>query len=155
MAEHTRIMCVWGSPIHMVVSSTRTHPNLWTPCNNTIGRIGHMQTVRKARHVNASFDGMWQWTSRLGLDTTTGGNSASYRRETYFQGVGARPHFCFWPPRKQRAILWTLAHLVWYRMQGRRRQSLIDYIDFMRRARWKAYLHPKRRQQMGNDLVVL
>jgi hypothetical protein len=44
-----------------------------------------------------------------------------------------RPHFHFWPPQRQRAILWTLAHLFWYRTQGLRLQSLVYYIDYMRR----------------------
>jgi len=45
------------------------------------------------------------------------------------------PHFYFWPPQRQRAILWTLDHIIWYRMQGQRRQSLTDFIDSKRRSR--------------------
>jgi hypothetical protein len=48
------------------------------------------------------------------------------------------PHFHLWPPQRQRATLWTLAHLVWYRTQGRG-QSLADYIGYMRRSRWKEH----------------
>ena len=38
--------------------------------------------------------------------------------------------------------MWMLAHLVDYHMQGKRRISLLYYIDFMLRARWKADPRP-------------
>jgi len=41
--------------------------------------------------------------------------------------------------------MWMLAHLVDYHMQGQLHISLLDYIDFMRRARWKVDLRPARR----------
>jgi hypothetical protein len=43
------------------------------------------------------------------------------------------PYFHFWPPKRQQAIMWVLAHFVWYRMQEQRRQSLTDFFDYMRR----------------------
>ena len=48
-----------------------------------------------------------------------------------------RPHFQFWPPQRHKAVLWLLAHLFMYRMQQQRHLSLLDYIDFLRRANWK------------------
>ena len=64
-------------------------------------------------------------------------------------------YFHFWPPRRQRAILWILAHFVWYRMQGQRRQTLTDYIEYMRRSRWKAHTYTSRQQKVGNYLDIL
>jgi len=66
-----------------------------------------------------------------------------------------RPHFQFWPPQRYKAILWLLAHLVLYRMQQQRHLSLLDYIDFLRRARWKSYRAASRMQQVGNYLSIL
>jgi hypothetical protein len=65
------------------------------------------------------------------------------------------PQFHFWPPRRQPALLWNLAHLVWYRLQDQRRQSIINFIDFLRISRWKAYQRPQRLQRVGNYLDVL
>jgi len=66
-----------------------------------------------------------------------------------------RPSFHFWPPQRQGAILWILAHMVYYRIQHRNRLSPIDYADFMRRAPWKAYQTARRREQVGNYLEIL
>jgi len=66
-----------------------------------------------------------------------------------------RPHFQFWPPQRHKAILWLLAHLVMYRMQQQRHLSLLDYIDFLRRARWKSYRAASRMQQVGNYPLIL
>ena len=66
-----------------------------------------------------------------------------------------RPQFRIWPPQRNRAVLWMLAHMVWYRMQGRRRQSVLDYCDFMRRARWKTERQAGTRELLANYLVVL
>jgi len=65
------------------------------------------------------------------------------------------PYFQFRPPQRQRVIMWILAHLVWCRMQGQRPQTLADYIDYMRRSRWKAYTHTARQEKVGNYLGIL
>ena len=62
-----------------------------------------------------------------------------------------RPQFLLWPPPRHKAILWILAHFVSYRMQ-QRQLSLTDYIDFMRRARWKSYQETSGMQRVGNYL---
>jgi len=48
-----------------------------------------------------------------------------------------------------------LAHLVNYHMQEQRRISLLDYIDFMPRARWKPDSRQTRRTAVGNYLSIL
>ena len=47
------------------------------------------------------------------------------------------PDFQMLLPQRHKALMWWLAHLVEYHIQGQRRISLLDYMDFMRRARWK------------------
>jgi hypothetical protein len=66
-----------------------------------------------------------------------------------------RPHFHTWPPQRHGAILRILAHLVYYRTQHCHQQTLADYADFMRRARWKAYWLSHRLKRVGNYLTVL
>jgi len=46
--------------------------------------------------------------------------------------------------------MWLLAHLVDYHTQGQRRISLVDYMDFMRRARWKTDTRPTGRAAFGS-----
>jgi len=41
-----------------------------------------------------------------------------------------------------------------YRIQQQRHTSLFDYIDFLRRARWKSYRVASRMQQVGNYLSI-
>jgi hypothetical protein len=92
---------------------------------------------------------IWEWTrNRVAI---------MLRTESRHISAGWTLHSSLhtWPPQRQRAILWTLAHLVYYRMRGRRRQSLLDYIDYLRRARWKAYGTRHRMKQVGNYLAVL
>jgi hypothetical protein len=52
--------------------------------------------------------------------------------------VRIQPDFRIWPPQRQNAIVWMIAHLVTYHIQGQRCKSLMDYMDYMRTARWKA-----------------
>jgi hypothetical protein len=66
-----------------------------------------------------------------------------------------RPHFHIWPPRRHRAVLWIIAHTVWYRVQESRTPSAHEYLDFLRRARWKAYQDTGRVKNVGNYLAIL
>jgi hypothetical protein len=65
------------------------------------------------------------------------------------------PDFQHWPGQKHAASLWLLASLVHYCLQGGRRLSLNDYMDFLRRARWRLYQHTKGTKATGNYLDVL
>ena len=47
-----------------------------------------------------------------------------------------RPDFHLWPPQRHQAILWTIAHLVGF-LDDERDLTLENFIDFLRRARWK------------------
>jgi hypothetical protein len=49
-----------------------------------------------------------------------------------------RPLFRFEPPKRQTEIVQIIAHLVEYMMQRKKRFTLIDYIDFVHRAKCKA-----------------
>ena len=66
-----------------------------------------------------------------------------------------RPTFHYWPVQKQAAIIWILVHLVAYRLQTQRHLSLLDYMDFLKRARWKGYHRTSRRPEEGRYLDVL
>jgi hypothetical protein len=61
-----------------------------------------------------------------------------------------RPHFTLWPPRRRRAELWVLANIVTFRTQQQRELTLQDFIDFMKRSKWKLYQSHKREASVGN-----
>jgi hypothetical protein len=60
-----------------------------------------------------------------------------------------------WLPKNRRAVLWILAHFVFFRASNCTLPTMMDYVDFMRRARWKAQNVPKRQCFLGKYLEVL
>ena len=60
-----------------------------------------------------------------------------------------RPAFQYWLLQRQAALLWIIAHLVYYRLQTSRRLSLKNFMDFLRRARWKAYHRSSKRPTLA------
>ena len=65
------------------------------------------------------------------------------------------PQFAFWPRTRNRAVAWLLTHLVHYCRQGKRRLTLSDYCDFLRRARWKEERKEKYTDKLARYLTVL
>jgi hypothetical protein len=55
----------------------------------------------------------------------------------------------------QTALIWILAHLVYYRIQTHRRLSLRDFVDFLKRARWKAHFRKGQIPNTGRYLEQL
>ena len=92
---------------------------------------------------------IWNWTrERIAAVTSTNPLEVPEER-------ALRPDFHIRPPQRHKAIMWMLAHLVDYHIQGQRRISLLDYIDFMRQVRWKADSRPTRPTAVGSYLTVL
>jgi hypothetical protein len=66
-----------------------------------------------------------------------------------------RPAYEFRPAQKQAAITWIIVHLVEYRPQAQRCLSFREYLDFLRRARWKEYHRTPRSHTVDRYLDVL
>jgi hypothetical protein len=66
-----------------------------------------------------------------------------------------RPDFKLWPNQKHQAVVWILAHHMQYVLRTRSHMSMVDYLDFMRRARWKLYRAGPQPRPTGNYLMVL
>jgi hypothetical protein len=64
-----------------------------------------------------------------------------------------RPDFLLWPPQRHKAVLWMLAHMAVFRTADELSQH--DYLDFLRRARWKLTSVPARKARVGNYLSIL
>ena len=91
----------------------------------------------------------WNWTKKLLAYILR----VDHRQIT--QNWTIRPDFQHWPPQRQAAVLWIVAHFVHYRLLSQRRLSLQDYVDFMRRARWKLYQQPLSPRPTGRYLEVI
>ena len=65
------------------------------------------------------------------------------------------PQFYFWPPQRQRAVLWVISRFVTFRINRQRGLTLHDLMDFLRRSKWKMYQSPSRHRRVANFLTVL
>jgi hypothetical protein len=66
-----------------------------------------------------------------------------------------RSQFKFWPPKRHRAILWFVAHVALYRGKNGHDLKHVDYMDFLRRSRWKLYQRHNRTDLVGNYLSII
>jgi len=120
----------------------RSETNLCSTC-------GEDDTIQRRLTQCGASKLVWNWTrERIAAITST--NPLDVPEEW-----AVRPDFHIRPPQMHKAIMWMLAHLVDYHIQGQRRISLLDYIDFMRQARWKADSRSTRRTAVGSYLTVL
>ena len=118
----------------MVSPSSMMGPSDWqttTPHNRVQRREGHM-----------------------GLDSRTPSNNPSHKLQVPAEWP-IKTHFHTSPPQRHGAILWILAHLVYYRTQHCHQPTLADYANFMRRARWKAYRLTHWLKWVGNYLTII
>ena len=141
--------------VNMVYGDPWPHPHQWRSGCSQTDRNKPMQHLRCHKHHTTSNDTMWgskliwNWTrARIAAITRT--NSVDVP-ETWT----IKPDFRICPPQRHKAIKWMIAHLVNYHMQGQRCKSLVDYIDFMRRARWKADSRTVQQKAVGNYLSIL
>ena len=98
---------------------------------------------------------MWGRTGHLDLDKETVSLYTSCGPQTNTANLDYPPWFSPLAPQRHSAVLWIMAHLVHYRLLTQRRLSLLDYVDCMRRARWKLYQHPCRPRFTGRYLDVI
>jgi len=143
----------------MVHSHTRHYTNERTNerlikirlTENTLQPLGRRDTVQHLIMECRKRADIWLWTrTRIAQILRTDIHST---RLDYPPTVPLLPPSP--PPQRQGAILWTLAHTVYCRIQHRNRLFPANYADYMRRARWKAYHTPHRQNKVGNYLDTL
>jgi hypothetical protein len=92
---------------------------------------------------------IWNWTrARIAAIMRTNSIDITEKCTT-------KPDLRIWSPQSHNAIVWMIAHLITYHTQGQRRKLLMDYMDYMRRARWKADPRTTRQKIVGNYLSIL
>jgi hypothetical protein len=130
------------------------------PTNDRLHRI-RLSTTAGCRRCNAvdtighritecgEGPAIWRWTrARIAAILRM---DAVYIPETWI----LRPDFLLWPPKRHRAVLWMLAQMAIFRTQNARTLTMNDYMDFLRRAKWKVYTRSSRMQLVGNYLSAL
>jgi hypothetical protein len=65
------------------------------------------------------------------------------------------PDYEIWPPQRHNATTWILGHMIWYTTQNKTPINILDYMDYMRRKRWKTTESGKIRRACGNYLQVV
>jgi hypothetical protein len=65
------------------------------------------------------------------------------------------PAFKLWSPRRHQAVLWILGHMIGYVVNNHGETTLQDYMDYMRRARWKATRDSRMTDKVGHYLEGL
>jgi hypothetical protein len=65
------------------------------------------------------------------------------------------PDYVGWPRKIRNTVSWMLGQMLSYIMQGRRILTQEDYLEFLKRARWKAYNGRKDMSTYGEQLEVM
>ena len=125
--------------------SPRGHPTPTSTCPN----CGPEDTIQHRITDCGEGPVTWNWT-RTRLGTILRMNPTYVPKEWT-----TRLDFTLWPPQRHAAVLWIVAHLVHYRLQTHRRLFLSDFMDFLRRSRWKPRPRTLRSSPTGRYLEIL
>jgi len=91
----------------------------------------------------------------VGFDEARNSDDAMHATVQKPQKWRLRPQFSLWPTTHHHALLCMLAKFVMFRNSRQRGLTLHDFLDFMRRSKWKLYQLPSRSRRVGNYLTLL
>ena len=110
---------------------------------------GRYNTLIHQLKVCMGMKDIWDWTrKRIGLLLHT--DPTNIASEWTIM-----PSIDVGPAQRRRAILWGLAHMVYYSQHKRTQLSLTDFADFLRRAPWKTHQQARRQERVGRYLLLL
>ena len=144
-----RIKSTWYAAIHYIIPTNERLDAIQLTNTTSYMDCGATDTLQ---HRNAKYEEgpvIWKWTTAR-IATLLRIHPKYISEEWTIRLI-----FRYWPPQKQAAIVWVLAHLVTYRLQTQRRLSLADYMDFFKRVPWKEYHRPTKPPTVGRYLDVL
>jgi hypothetical protein len=137
----------WYRIIHDISTNERLQKIRLSPTD----KCGICQNTDTLTHRMTECGGgkIWRWTrNRLAMILRID--------QRYIPNDWMRPHFGLWPPKRHRAVLWILAHHATYSSQQHRKvMTMEDFLDILRRQKWKIYQEPKRMDLVGNYLSIL
>jgi hypothetical protein len=125
------LQSTWYAAINDIVPTNDRLADIQLTATNMCSSCGQADSTQ--HRITDCCEGplQWNWT-RHKLGIIVGMDPKFIPKEWT-----TRPAFHFWPPKRHAAVIWILAHPVSYRLQTDRRLSLRDYMDFMKRSRWK------------------
>ena len=142
------VKSMWYAAIHDILPTNDRLASINLASDNKCPRCSSEDSVK--HRLVACEDGprQWAWTRQ----------KLAYILRTDPKHIPTEwvttPDMTLWPPQRCKAVIWILAHFVYYRLQTNRRLSLQDYTDFMKRARWKKQ-NNEPRPNTGRYLDVL
>ena len=154
LEKPTRQRGSWHHKIHVVCRDTWHCTHQWPSGSHPPDRhqcLSEVWAPRLQHKITECGEGpmIWNWT-RYKMAIILRMDHKSIPHEWTL-----RPAFLRWPPQRQAAILWILAHLVHYRLQTHRRLSLRDYMDFLKHTRWQFCQQARTCPTQGRYLDVL
>ena len=143
------VKSAWFAAIHDTVPTNDRLAAIQLTNTSSCTRCGEPDSIQHT--INECTEGrlIWTWTrAKLGMILRMDPRHIP-------PDWPIRPAFHYWPPQRQAALLWIIAHLVCYRLQSNRRLNHKKFMDFLRRARWKAYHRSSNRPNTGRYLYLL
>jgi hypothetical protein len=155
MDHTTHSLDTWAPKIPMVHSNPWHRTYQRTASGNPPFRYRTLQPVRENGPPLTPNHILWPRSHNMELDPHQNRSCTPHRPPLYTGRLENPPLFPLLAPQMQASIFWIIAHLVEYRMQRKGRLTLNDCIDFLRRAKWKAYQKSPRHHRVGNYLDIL
>ena len=143
------VKSAWYAAIHDIVPTNNRLAAIRLTTTSSCARCGEPDSIQHT--ITECMEGriIWTWTrAQLGVILRMDPKHIP-------PDWPIRPAFMYWPQQRQAALLWIIAHLVYYRLQSHKRLSLKDFMDFLRRARWKTYHRAGKHPNTGRYLDLL
>ena len=143
------VRSTWYMVIHDILPTKERLKRIAKVDSDLCNQCGQTDTIHHRIIECETGRDMWRWTQAR-IAAILRMNTCCVSDDWPF-----RPQFNLWPPQRHSAVVWILAFFVYFRVQHPDQPNLLNYADFMRRARWKAHSLPQRRMKVGNYLTVL
>ena len=128
-----KVKSIWYMAIHDIIPTKNRLAAIRMAPSDSCARCGKPDSLLHTITECTEAKIVWNWV-RTRLGVILGMNPRNIPSDWLI-----RPAFRVWPQQRQTATLWILAHVVYYNLQSHRRLSLTDFLDFLKRARWKTY----------------
>ena len=141
--------CYWYEVIHDLIPTRHRLHAINLSSSDICAQCMQLDTIQHRLIQCGQAPAQWKWTQEiLAIILRT---STNHILQEWLQ----RPSFYFWPPKRQHAVLWIIAHYVQFRIQRETELTTQDYFNFMQHTRWKLYQDKRRFEMVGNYLSVL
>jgi len=142
-------IAVWYKVINDIIPTNVRLHLIKMASTDTCKECGEVDTLLHRLTEFGEGKTIWDWTQKIIARMLRTSPSNITR------GWLLRPKFCLWPPQRQRAVMWVLSRHVVYRSSRHKSLSSQDYLDILRRSRWKINQRSGRRKLVANFLSVV